>query len=200
MIVGLDEVGRGAWAGPVVAGAVCFDTPYKIKDRRLPVFIDDSKRLSEQQRIESAQWIYENALFWGIGKGTVSTINRRGIVPAANYAFRRAFKPIRTSVPNPITSVLLDAFYIPRLGVHKKYQTPVIKGDQKEFAIAAASIIAKVWRDDYMARLGNKSYKPYLWEQNKGYGTKAHQMAIRTHGITKHHRTLYLRKLLNEER
>lgn len=194
-IVGMDEVGRGALAGPVVAAAACFDIPYAVNDPRVPVRIDDSKKLTAKQRAESASWIYKNAVSVGIGKGSVTRINNRGIVGAAHFAFRMALREIEQASILSINYVLIDAFYIPRLGkLTKSQQQPIIKGDQKEFSIAAASIVAKVYRDSLMQKLGNCAiYLPYNWVQNKGYGTSEHTLAIKNLGTTKHHRKLFVR-------
>lgn len=192
----MDEVGRGSWAGPVVAAAVLFEKNYCIRDLALPVLIDDSKKLTAKQRNEASEWILENALLVGIGKGSVRKINTRGIVPATNSAFRKAFKLVKNSEIKEFL-LFIDAFYIPRLpGVKKENQTPLIKGDSIEFTIAAASIVAKVYRDALMAKLGT-SFPEYQWPHNKGYGTKAHQEALKKFGPTKHHRTLFIQKCIS---
>lgn len=197
IFLGMDEVGRGALAGPVITGCVGFEQPYAIEDKRVPVRINDSKKLSAQQRQESALWIYENALCWGIGVGSVTTINNAGIVAAANSAFRKGYKASTRMLHGEIDLVLVDAFYIPRLGIPKSQQKAIIRGDQKEFCIAAASIIAKVYRDTLMEKLGSKKpHREYIWHKNKGYGTAEHIAAIKRIGATKHHRTLFVRNIV----
>ncbi len=218
-VAGCDEVGRGCFAGPVVTAAVVF-LP-QITNSKLQITnyikINDSKQLNEKQRVIADKWIRENAISYGIGEASVSEINKFGIVPATNKAFRRAiatankilrYKDIKiksekldksklnipiSQYPN-ISFLLTDAFYIPRvLGLSKDKQLPIIKGDQKSMSIAAASIIAKVYRDKLMTSLGNRyKFKRYLWNQNKGYGTRKHREAIMQYGITSFHRTKFV--------
>src|SRR5690348_2419895 len=134
-LVGLDEVGRGALAGPVVAGCCAFITEpqYKVVVRPggLSVFvikgdeilITDSKKMTAGQRETAAEWIFENASC-GIGEGNVEKINEEGIVPAANEAFREAFKKSQENLSTKVTDVLIDALYIPNLGIAKENQHP----------------------------------------------------------------------------
>lgn len=185
-IGGIDEVGRGSFAGPVVAGCVVFPSDTKSPNIR----IDDSKRLSAKQREKASKWIKENALAWGVGEASVAQINKHGIKKASEIAFRKAI--INCKVP--VNYLLIDAFYIPYVkGLRRRNQKAIVKGDSKSFSIAAASIIAKVYRDGLMGRLGsNPKYKNYLWNKNKGYGTEEHRTAIKTFGPTKHHRKLFV--------
>jgi ribonuclease HII len=184
-VVGCDEVGRGSLAGPVVTAAVAFAPETKVE-----VHIDDSKKLTSKQREEASKWIKENALAYGVGIGSVTQINTRGIVEATNMAFLAALKKLNYE----IDFVLMDAFYVPRLAREK--QLAIVKGDQLSLSIAAASIIAKVYRDELMAQLSTK-FNQYAWHQNKGYGTLIHRTAIKEHGVTKHHRSLFVRNLTN---
>ena len=181
LIAGVDEVGRGSLAGPVVAGAVIFSLKIKIPDS---ILINDSKKVSPKKRVTSSEWIKKNAVSWGVGVGTVPQINKLGIVPATQIAFRKAVKKV-----NP-DYLLIDAFYIPYVkGLRRKNQKAIIKGDTKSLSIAAASIIAKVYRDELMTDLSkNPKYKKYGWDKNKGYGTLSHKKAIKKYGITKLHR------------
>lgn len=195
-VAGVDEVGRGAWAGPLVAGAVVFALEFRIEN--LECRIDDSKRLSETQRELAAAWIKENALAWSVGEVNVPTINRVGIGKATAIAMRRAINNIHNSKFH-IQYLLIDAFYIPYVnGVRRKNQLAIIDGDQKSFSIAAASIIAKVYRDSLMRSLSKQfNFKKYGWASGKGYGTRAHQKAIKRHGITKMHRRKFVESWIN---
>jgi len=190
-------VGRGALAGPIVTGVVVF--PPQIK---LEIAINDSKKMSPRNRAEADLWIRHNALVWALGTSSVKEINDIGIVPATQRAFRRAIMKANSkllivkSSKLSITYLLVDAFYIPYTkGLNKSHQLPIIKGDCKSLSIAAASVLAKVYRDKIMCDAKyNDPYPHYLWHQNKGYGTKAHREAIITHGITPHHRLAFVRK------
>ena len=192
-VAGVDEVGRGAWAGPVVAAAVIWqrNQNLKFKIKNLKLKIDDSKRLSPKQREVAAVWIKDNCLSWGIGEVKPQVINRFGMARASKMAFRRAIMDCNRKLQNfSIDYLLIDAFYIPYVrGVQHKFQMPIIRGDQKSFSIAAASIIAKVYRDSLMTSLSEQfKFKKYRWEKNKGYGTEAHQNAILRNGLTGLHR------------
>ncbi|SRR5258708_4453754 len=188
IIAGADEVGRGALAGPVVAAVVVFGI-----DERINVLIHDSKQLTQKQREVADIWIKKNAHYWGIGSANPSEINKLGIVKATNKAFRRAIKNSGIK----LDFLLVDAFYIPKIkNLPKRKQLPIIKGDGKSISIAAASIIAKVYRDELMRNLAtNSKYKKYRWDKNKGYGTLMHRTVIKKEGITKLHRVSFLLKL-----
>lgn len=183
-VAGADEVGRGAFAGPVVAAAVVFSPNTRIK-----VKINDSKKLTPTQRENADKWIRENALACGVGECPTSKINKLGIVKATRIAFRRAIKKLN----NKADYLLVDAFYLPYTrGLKRKNQKAIIKGDTKSVSIAAASIIAKVYRDSLMRGL-SKKHKKYGWEANAGYGTKKHTDAIRKYGITSYHRKEFVK-------
>jgi len=188
-VAGVDEVGRGALAGPVVAGCVVFQKG----SLKPPVRINDSKKLSSKRREEADIWIRENCLAWGIGEASVSQINRFGIKKASEIAFRRSIAATKIK----IDYLLIDAFFVPYVkGLRKKNQTPIINGDAKSISIAAASIIAKVYRDKLMAALKDGKYG---WKENKGYGTKIHQLALRKYGVSRHHRKLFIRKFVSSQ-
>ncbi len=188
-IAGVDEVGRGCFAGPVVAGCVIFpsDSKFRIPD---PALINDSKKLTSRRRVIADKWIRKNAAAFGIGQASVSQINRLGIKKASEIAFRKAIK--NTGVE--INYLLIDAFYIPYVkDLRRKNQKPIVKGDTKSVSIAAASIIAKVYRDDLMTRLGRQSkFRKYRWGKNKGYGTLEHRVAIKKYGSTRQHRKQFV--------
>lgn len=204
-IAGVDEVGRGSFAGPVVAAAVVFNPNilHTIYDIQNDVRIDDSKKLTEFQRVRADEWIKDNAITWGIGEASTSLINRIGMGKATGAAFRRAVKAANSKFQMPnvkIDFLLIDAFYIPRIrGLRKDRQLAIIKGDQKSISIAAASIIAKVYRDKLMLRLSkNSKYINFGWERNKGYGTGEHQRAIMKYGITRYHRSDFIETYLSK--
>lgn len=219
LIAGVDEVGRGCFAGPVVAGAVILDKrwvtrvgephgrgPVLVSRRKgrgaderqdPPPIINDSKKLSPKRREIADKWIRKNAEAYGIGVASVSQINRLGIKKATEIAFRKAIKNCEVQ----IDYLLIDAFYIPYVkGLRRKNQKPIIKGDTKSLSIAAASIIAKVYRDKLMTDLSKKlKYRKYKWDRNKGYGTKEHQKTIRKHGISNLHRKKFVETWISKD-
>lgn len=191
--IGIDEVGRGCLAGPVVAGAVCLGRDFEWEG----IGINDSKKLTAKKREQLSQVIRKNASGWAVGEASVTTINRVGIVKATEQAMRQATKELRAKLSSKPAYILIDAFYIKYLpGVGLRNQKAIIKGDGKSLSIAAASIVAKVYRDSLMQRLHTK-YPHYEWKVNKGYGTLTHRDAIKKHGLSKHHRKLFVRNLVN---
>lgn len=205
-VAGIDEVGRGCFAGPVVAGCVVFAEKTKLslmQDTLAKAVIDDSKKLSAKQREVSAIWIKKHALSWGIGESSATTINRLGIVKATEKAFRKALTQANTRLNGrKIDFLLIDAFYIPYVkGIPKKNQMAIIKGDTKSFSVASASILAKVYRDHKMQRIGNRNqYKKYDWVSNKGYGAKNHLDALERYGMTFYHRKQFVETYLHHAR
>lgn len=209
-VAGLDEVGRGCFAGPVVAAACVFAPNSKFpassaggqfsisKNEKEKIVINDSKKLTPKQREKASEWIKENSLAWGIGEGPASLINRVGLGKATKVAFRRAIIQANSRLDSKIDFLLIDAFYIPFVrGIRRKNQLAIIDGDEKIFSVAAASIIAKVYRDKLMVSLSKKpKYKKYGWGRNKGYGTKEHQEAIKKYGITGYHRKSFVSTFL----
>ena len=173
IIVGIDEVGKGAWAGPVVAGAVI------IQQIELFNAIKDSKKLSAQKREKLSAEILTNH-HCGIGLATVEEINSLSLNPATILAMERALNSL---TPRP-SLALIDGNYKTTLPIKT---VSIIKGDQKSISIAAASIIAKTYRDRFMQNLAIQ-YNQYLWEKNVGYGTAYHIEMIKKHGISKYHR------------
>jgi len=213
-VAGADEVGRGAFAGPVVAACVVFPQNTKYQSQNTVVKIDDSKKLSPGQRGLADVWIRRNVLVWGVGETSVSVINRQGMARATKTAFRKAIKSAKAKLAKKkakLDYLLIDAFFIPyvpglptkrRKNKKGRYlknargkQLAVVNGDEKIFSVAAASIIAKVYRDKLMLRLAMK-YPVYGWEKNKGYGTKEHQNSILKYGVTKYHRKQFVNTLL----
>ena len=185
-VAGVDEVGRGPWAGPVLAAAVVLDPD------RVPPGLDDSKKLSRQKREQLSASILAVAQI-GIGIVDVADIDRLNILQATMEAMRRAI----AALPEPPGHVLVDGNRLPDLTLPA---TAVVKGDGLSASIAAASIIAKVRRDRMMAELA-ENYPGYGWERNAGYGTAEHQAALRRHGVTCHHRRSFkpIAALLAEE-
>lgn len=175
-VCGVDEVGRGCFAGPVVAGAVVFSQNCEILEG-----IADSKLLKPKQRESLSEKIMQNALFFAVSEVSVAVINKVGIGKATQMAFRKAIK-ILAKQPD---FVLIDAFYIKHL--NRKKQRAVKDGDKICASISAASIIAKVYRDRLMGEL-HKKFPQYGFSKNKGYGTKVHQKAIKIHGLSSIHR------------
>jgi len=202
-IVGVDEVGRGALAGPLVVGGVVFPSKMIEKETRLGclmgernVWIDDSKRLSPGRREMLAPFIKRKALFWVVARVEVGEINRLGIVKATYRGMRRVSDSLLGRLSLKECFVLSDFFEVPYLrGVGRERQRGIKKGDQLSVSIAAASILAKVYRDGLMEDLGKKKiYQVYDWQKNKGYGTKKHLEAIAEHEITRHHRRDFVKK------
>jgi len=201
-IIGADEVGRGSFAGPVVVGAVVLSK--KKCSKELLGQIDDSKRLKQEKREELSELIKEQADYWTVATVGVPVINKVGIGKATEVAFRKAVKDLRVKIYGlriksklGITEeklfLLIDGFEIKHvMGIGLKNQKAIVKGDQKSLSIAAASIIAKVYRDNLMQNFGKK-YPEYCWDKNKGYGTKLHRDEIKKRGLTKLHRTVFCR-------
>ncbi len=189
LIAGVDEVGRGPLAGPVVAAACIFDRDVDI------VGIDDSKKLSEKKREQFFDEIKDKALAYGIGEASCEVIDEINILEATKLAMKRAIdeadKMLESKGRDKIQIVIFDAVKINDL---KKEQMSVIKGDQTYFSVAAASILAKVTRDNLMKEY-DKVYPEYGFASNKGYGTKAHYEGIKKAGITEIHRKSFLKNL-----
>jgi ribonuclease HII len=225
-VAGVDEVGRGCFAGPVVAAAVVYKPSSKIrlpiKNNGKKIYINDSKKLTQKRRDVAEKWIKRNVLAWGIGEAAASEINRKGMAKATLSAFRRAVIAANKKLNHRVDYLLIDAFYIPYIrGIRmprkstktknrkikrlkniiiSANQLAIIHGDEKSISIAAASIIAKVYRDSLMQRLGKMpKYKKFAWERNKGYGTQEHQAAIKKFGTNRYHRTMFVTTFLNRE-
>ena len=186
LVCGVDEAGRGPWAGPVVAGAVIFLTKEIAPD--LLAQLNDSKKLSAKKR----EYLYKilqkeelaGRVLCGIGEASVKEIDELNILQATFLAMRRAVNNLSQT---PQTA-LIDGNRLPN---DFPCQTQCfIGGDGKSYSIAAASILAKVYRDKLMAELAQK-YPFYAFEKNAGYGTKAHIEGLRLHGVTPQHRRSY---------
>ena len=174
IIAGVDEVGRGPWAGPVVAAAVILDY------NNLPEGLNDSKKLTAKKREILAPLIHEKAIV-SIAEASVEEIDELNIRQATFLAMSRAVEGLTEKAD----FVFVDGNAIPpQLTMATE---DIVKGDSKVLSIAAASIVAKVYRDDLMAKLGDE-FPYYAWANNAGYGTKAHQEGLAEFGITPHHR------------
>ncbi len=180
---GCDEAGRGCLAGPVYAAAVIFPKGYQNN------LLNDSKKLSEKKRLAYRKLIEQDALAWGVGIVLPEIIDQINILNASILAMHKAIEQLHQE-PD---FLLIDGN---RFKPYKDipHQT-IIKGDGKYISIAAASILAKTYRDEYMLELSIK-HPEYHWETNKGYGTKAHREAIAQYGYTEFHRkSFHLKEL-----
>ena len=181
-ICGIDEVGRGPFAGPVVAGAVILPTDHPI------LYLNDSKKLSEKKREELYEVILKEAVATGIGMASPARIDEINILQATYEAMRMAISNL--SVQPDL--LLNDAVTIPEIEI---MQIPIIKGDAKSVSIAAASILAKVTRDRLMVEY-EKVFPGYDFASNKGYGTKAHIEGLKKLGPTPIHRMSFIHKYI----
>ena len=174
LICGIDEVGRGALAGPVVAAAVILDF------KNIPPNINDSKKLSKSSRQTIQNEIFTSAISVGIGSANNTEIDKINILEATLLSMKRAYKNLNIK-PN---LALIDGNKAPLLDCEIK---TVINGDELSLSIAAASIIAKVYRDKLMAKI-DKKFPNYNFKNNVGYGTKEHYNAIKQNGTIIYHR------------
>ena len=177
IIAGVDEVGRGSLIGPVYAAAVILKKSINTK------ILKDSKSLSKSKRKILSEYVKKNSI-WALGRASVREIEKKNILNASLLAMKRAIKKLNKKP----SIVLIDGNKLPEIKNYKLKS--VIKGDKKIPSISAASIVAKVARDKMIVKLGKK-FKGYYWEQNYGYGTKQHLKAIRSLGITAHHRRTF---------
>lgn len=172
-LAGIDEVGRGAWAGPVVVAAVILPPDFKNQE------VTDSKKLTAKKRQRLSNLIKEQAVAYTIVEGDNLLIDQLNILNATKNTMLKAIDNLSIK-PN---ALLIDAVELP-VDIPAK---SIIKGDQQSTSIAAASIIAKVYRDDLMIKMA-ELYPQYHFEKNKGYGTKEHQLALKEHGPIAIHR------------
>ena len=175
---GCDEAGRGCLAGAVYAAAVILPPDFHNDE------LNDSKQLSERRRYALRPIIEAEAVAWAVGVVTPEEIDRINILKASFLAMHRAIEQLKVRPEH----LLIDGNrFTPYPGIG---HTTVVKGDGKYLSIAAASVLAKTYRDDYMNRLATEYYE-YAWDVNKGYPTKAHREAIRQYGITPYHRKTF---------
>ncbi len=188
LLIGLDEVGRGPLAGPVVAGAVVFPAGHPgvlgVRDSKL------IKRQAEREAIAVA--VRREALAWGIGAASVREIATLNIRRATALAFARALAHCRRQLGARAVHVLVDGLPVPELGTP---HDALVKGDALCHTIGAAAILAKVVRDRLMQRLAER-HDAYGWASNVGYGSAGHMAAIRIHGLTAHHREQFCRGVI----
>ena len=179
LVAGIDEAGRGAWAGPVVAAAVILD-PAEVSSLD---GVNDSKRLSPRQRDRLYQIIIDHCVAYGIGQGSVEEIDTIGILPATRLAMARAVAALN---PQP-DALIIDAVRLPQVN---KPQAVFNFADSISLSVAAASILAKVTRDRLMIQ-SDAQYPVYQFARHKGYGTQIHQAALQSVGPCEIHRTSY---------
>lgn len=175
---GVDEAGRGCLAGDVYAAAVILPPDYHNE------VLNDSKQLTPHQRYALREVIERDAVAWAVGVATVEEIDRINILNAAILAMHRAIESLKVKPQ----FLIIDGNRFKPVGFIP--YTTIVKGDAKYLSIAAASVLAKTYRDDYMARMA-QAYPGYGWEGNAGYPTKAHRAAIRDLGITPLHRRTF---------
>lgn len=179
LVAGIDEAGRGSLSGPVVAAAVILPCQLFIP------YIKDSKKLSSQKRTKLYHSILNKSKDVGIGVVEAKIIDRINIAQASFLAMKKAILDLK-EIPDYL---LVDGFKIPHLNIS---QLPLIKGEDKSISIAAASIIAKVYRDNIMVKYDHK-YPLYFFKKNKGYGTEKHLKALLEHGPSEIHRKSFKR-------
>ncbi len=180
LIAGVDEVGRGTLAGPVVAGVAIIDINDNIEQELINLGVNDSKALTAKKRTDLYNQLIHITTDHSTGWASVEEIDKIGIKPAIEVSITRAIKNLKIKPDH----LLIDALKLDSL---KYKQTSIIKGDTKSLLIASASIIAKVERDKYMENLSIK-YDMYEFKNNKGYGTKKHIAAIKEYGKSEYHR------------
>ena len=181
---GTDEAGRGCLSGPVTAAAVILNKNFKSK------LITDSKKLSINQREEAKKIILKNCIAYAIFSVSNQKIDEINILNASILAMQKSINKLN----HKVDFIIVDGNKFKPVN-NIEFKT-IIKGDQKYLNIAAASILAKTYRDNYMEKI-HKEYPEYNWKKNKGYPTKEHKVAIKKYGITKYHRKSF--KLYDEQ-
>lgn len=188
-IAGVDEAGRGTLAGPVTVGIVIFDINNSNEKLLIDIGINDSKKISPTKRQKLYEYIVLNSISYSTGSSSESEIDSIGINESIQLALSRALGNLNQKPHH----LLIDAIEYSYSDIP---QTSIIKGDQKSLSIAGASILAKVTRDNYMININNK-YPHYLFNKNKGYGTKSHIDSIKKYGKSKIHRKSFIIKKLD---
>lgn len=189
---GCDEAGRGPLAGSVFAAAVIFDPQLlgKEEHRAWLEMLNDSKQLTEKERLTLRPLIEQHAKAWAVVEVTAEEIDRINILKASILGMQRALDRLTIRPEHIIVDGNKWKPYIPEGEVMEIPARTVVKGDGKYLSIAAASVLAKTYRDEYMLRL-HEQYPQYHWDTNMGYPTKAHYEAIRQYGITPYHRKTF---------
>ena len=178
---GCDEAGRGPLAGSVFAAAVILPPDFSNE------VLNDSKQLTEKQRYALREVIEREAVAWAVAEVTAEEIDRINILQASILGMHRALSRLSVTPEHILVDGNKWKPYVPEGGLMEIPARTVVKGDATYMSIAAASILAKTYRDDYMLRL-HEEYPMYGWDENKGYPTAAHYAAIRQYGITPYHR------------
>lgn len=217
VVLGMDEVGRGCFAGPLIAASVSFAPNAEIIRNidQEGVIIRDSKKMTPLQRERANEWIVNNSATYGIGVSTVDEINEHGIVSAVCSAFRRCMSDAQLRSNKRIEYLLIDGNISPygweaneikgndklsRYFSNGNNQLTITRGDSISVSIAASSIVAKVYRDNLMKKLAAKrQYKVFFWHKNKGYGTHEHRQAILRHGTSDMHRRQFVATFLKKQ-
>ncbi len=198
-VIGIDEVGRGAFAGPLVVGGVSFKPCHNNLaeiDYLLSHGINDSKKLKASVRESLSKIIQNDCLDYYTSTIPVAEINRIGVGKATFVGMRDVVKNIRNKRKNDKIFLLIDKFVVKNLaGIGLSNQIGIVHGDAISLSIAAASIVAKVYRDKLMTELSSH-YPIYNWDLNKGYGTDYHRRVLLRSGKTKHHRTEFIKNYL----
>lgn len=187
VVVSLDEVGRGCLAGPVVSAAVILP-----KDFSSPI-VKDSKKLSEKKRKEAYKLIMDNAISYTVSFIHPEDVDSLNILQATMKSMHECLDSMIKFNGKEFEHILVDGNYFNQY--NDVPHTCVIKGDNTYYSIAAASILAKVSRDEYMKEL-HEQFPKYGWDSNKGYGTKEHIEMIKIYGDTEHHRKSFLKNIL----
>ena len=189
---GCDEAGRGPLAGSVFAAAVIFDPQLlgKEEHRKWLEMLNDSKQLTEKERLTLRPLIEQYAMAWAVVEVTAEEIDRINILKASILGMQRALDRLTIRPEHIIVDGNKWKPYIPEGEVMEIPARTVVKGDGKYLSIAAASVLAKTYRDEYMLRL-HEQYPQYHWDTNMGYPTKAHYEAIQQYGLTPYHRKTF---------
>lgn len=189
---GCDEAGRGPLAGSVFAAAVVLDPQLqeKAEHREWLEMLNDSKQLTEKERATLRPLIEQHATAWAVVEVTAEEIDRINILKASIVGMQRALDQLQVRPQHIIVDGNKWKPYIPEGDVMEIPARTVVKGDGKYLSIAAASVLAKTYRDEYMLRL-HEQYPQYHWDTNMGYPTKSHYEAIRQYGITPYHRKTF---------
>lgn len=199
IVIGVDEVGRGALAGPLTVGAVCFKPDWMNNDWKKiqKLGINDSKVLSAQKRASLSPTIKDMSLAYATASCTVSEIDSKGLTKVTCELFNTVVQNCISQLPRESkVFILVDGKICPPIqNLHKDMIQTIINGDAKSISIAAASIIAKVDRDTQMTEL-SQEHPHYRWELNKGYGTQIHIAALRMYGSTVLHRKKFIDSIL----
>jgi ribonuclease HII len=186
-IIGMDEAGRGTWAGPVAVGAVCLP----LSERKLSILlkgVNDSKVLTPRTRTTLVDRIRQVAVAWGVGSASSREIDEHGIDTATRLAMGRALDMLLQGRDFQPDCLFLDSLLWPEM--RRIPQVSLVDGDARSLSIAAASILAKVWRDDHMREL-DKQYPQYEFGLHKGYGTAKHRALLKAFGPSPLHRMTF---------